>query len=140
MSTDYCAVVAFHGDFASPDMLRRDAGDPVWIDHFFDGHDIDEAIDFCGKFRQVVLVGYSRGGDVVAAVSQRMSHIVAAVLYESPANYVPVGRFPAMLIWNDRGRRRTRAAQESNEKWKRNRETTELSGSGRHSRLIWGWP
>lgn len=97
------AVIAFHGDFANANVLRRDMGDPSWVTHFWDDHDVKEILRFCRSQSSVVLIGYSRGGSLIGHLSKSLFNIERAVLYESPllgTNKVG-GNFPVLWIWNE---------------------------------------
>ena len=143
-------TIALHGDYASPDMLRRDMGNPAWVDHYYDGRgwrDVDGRIELLTHFirsqeEPVVLVGYSRGGDVVARLSNSIPHLIrAAVVYESPVSVDSCGgKFPALCVWNDRGsiRRLQRVDDvvKSLRLWSVGRRCEIMIGSGRHMDLM----
>ena len=85
-------VIALHGDFASAQMLWRDVGDlALSIDLFWEAQGwrraSTEMQDLESYIRHLpeppVLIGYSRGGSVIAALSERVE-LRAAVVYESP--------------------------------------------------------
>lgn len=83
-------VVAFHGDFASPQMLREDSGDPSWITDYMGWEDIhprfiSSALD--QEKEPYVLLGYSRGGQVACRVANSIVYrelFRGIVLYEAP--------------------------------------------------------
>lgn len=129
---------AFHGDFASAEDLQSDMGDPPWVDEY-----VDYRRDFVPAIaaqEAVVLVGYSRGGSVIGELSLRLSNIIGVVLYESPLFGVdqPGGSFPALIIWNDRSRRRRSIeAWDTLQRWRAGgRSVTLLDGRGRHTKFV----
>lgn len=130
-------TIAFHGDFATPVMLAEDIGQGVPIDLWADTTRLTP-YRLLDRFRSVALVGYSRGGALIADLSVECDNIRCAVLYESPLGmYGRVGgSFPVMIIWNDRGRYERRKAQQMEEAWQANgRSVTHLWGRGRHIRI-----
>jgi pimeloyl-ACP methyl ester carboxylesterase len=143
-------VIALHGDFASPEMLKRDMGAPSWVDSYYDGkgwRDVDGRIELLIHFirmleQPVTLVGYSRGGSVIARLSHAIPHLIAcAVLYESPVKDSQgcAGKFPVLQIWNDRGsmRRLHRLDDvlESIRCWSIGRRCEIMVGTGKHMQL-----
>jgi hypothetical protein len=143
-------IIAFHGDYATPKMLKEDMGDLAHsVDYFFNGHDFDEAVDLCRKFDEVSLIGYSAGGGIIADLSVLTKlNIKSVVLYESPLGLFQrtCGKFPACIIWNKNGRMRDSRFNPYRERainmvdqWKHpvsklpfTRHTIELEGNGRH--------
>lgn len=130
-------TIAFHGDFATPAMLADDIGPGLTIDWLVETkscvHD-----SFLKNFRSISLIGYSRGGGLIADLSCMLMNIRCAVLYESPLGmYGRVGgSFPVLIIWNDRGRYERRKAQQMEEAWAAHgRSVTHLWGRGRHVRV-----
>lgn len=140
-------VIALHGDYGWAEMLRIDMGDPHWVTEYYDADKwsrssyelhFSRLVDLVASANRCVLVGYSRGGEVIANLALHCADCIAgAVLYESPVHpqidAVP-GDFPVMLIWNDKGYLRGRgdAAIESMQKWSVNHECKILIGQGRH--------
>lgn len=136
-------VIAFHGRPGRPGILRRDMGDPPWVDQYFAGHDIDAAANEIDRHCRVILVGYSFGGDLIARLTHRCSNVVGAVLYESPLlePMLPRGHFPVCMVWNDRGRRHWPASQRSCLAWDLpERIFVPMNGRGGHVRMTWRWP
>lgn len=136
-------VIAFHGHPGSADLLRRDMGDPEWVDVFFEGHDLDEAVELVNSEDKVILVGYSFGGDLIACMTCHCRNIVGAVLYESPLlkPVIPKGNFPVCMIWNRFGRQSWPASVRSSQAWcKQGRPFVDLEGRGGHVRFTWRWP
>jgi len=136
-------IIALHGDFATADMLCRDVGDlRDSIDGFFDargwlrlGHQVDRLLRIITE--PPILIGYSRGGAVIAMLSEKIE-IRAAVLYESPVIDSGVGgNFPVLQIWNDQGFKfvghRKAEALRAQQLWSGHQVTT-LIGKGRHMR------
>lgn len=141
-------TIAIHGDFATPEMLAQDMGDmsdEVDLFHHFNykrpiqfSHQLDQLCRTIKEKGEVVLIGYSHGGSIIADVTEYLAReIVGAVLYESPvlrSDYI-YGTFPALMIWNDNGASkgiRSNQADRSKRLWKKNRLVTELEGSGGH--------
>jgi dienelactone hydrolase len=130
-------VVAFHGDFASPAMLRRDMG-VNWVDHYWDYKRDD--CELLTQPRELVLVAFSRGGSLVGKLASRLDNIRAAILYEAPLLDAsqPAGDFPVLLIWNRFSIRRfTPQARRSRLEWAAMHEVTEFQGRGFHIKF---WP
>jgi hypothetical protein len=132
------ATIAFHGDGATPEMLREDIGEGLHVDYFVDKY---HAASFCREFPEVNLVGYSRGGGVIADLSCILPNIRSAVLYESPlgAYNKAMGSFPALIIWNKRGRKSKAiyrsAVERMEDAWVIGRHVDFLEGTGRHIRV-----
>lgn len=137
-------IIALHGDLATAEMLKRDVGDlSDSIDLFFDaggwrkfGQQVDRLLRLITE--PPTLIGYSRGGSVIALLSTRIE-IRAAVLYESPVidSEGVGGHFPVLQIWNDRGckfGRRREQALRAEQLWSGHK-VTPLVGRGRHMRL-----
>lgn len=138
-------IIALHGDYATADMLKRDVGSLAsMIDCFWDASGWRPAKREIGKIDRYIkslkeppiLIGYSRGGSIIAMLSNKYP-IRAAVLYESPVldSFSVGGTFPVLQIWNDQGvmhgKRRGQAII-AQEVWKRNHPVTELQGVGTH--------
>lgn len=138
-------IIALHGDFATPDMLMRDMGDlSPMVDCVFDGKgwlrfqaQYERLLRFVTAQRESpILIGYSRGGSVIAKLSGEIE-IAAAVLYESPIidSDCVGGDFPCLMIWNDKGAksgRRRDEAEQSEATWKASHPVTMLQGRGGH--------
>lgn len=138
-------IIALHGDGGSPDMILRDMGDlALMVDKAYDGNRwcffekqysrLLKSIRSLGQ--PPILIGYSRGGDVIAKLSND-TQIAAAVLYESPVidSETVGGEFPCLMIWNDQGAKvgpRRLAALHSEELWKQNHPVDMLTGRGGH--------
>jgi hypothetical protein len=142
-------IIAFHGDYATPKMLKEDMGDLAnEVDYFFNGHDFGEAIDLCKKFDSVKLIGFSSGGALIAELSY-LKNIKSAVLYESPLGISgkTFGNFPACIIWNRNGRMRNsrfnpyrEEALNMVDKWDNGRDILRLVGNGRHISFKFRFP
>lgn len=123
-------VIAFHGDMLpfmnGAQRLRDDMGNPSYVDIYFRGHDIAEAVRMVMDCEQVYLIGYSRGGQVVAELASLLhSRIAGACVYEAPVKEHPKGDFPVLQIWNQGSiRRHTRAAELSRTAWQAGRTET----------------
>jgi len=140
-------IIALHGDYANADMLKRDVGDfaPL-VNCFWDASGWRPAKREISKLERYIkslsepptLIGYSRGGSIIAMLSNKYP-IRAAVLYESPVldSFSVGGTFPVLQIWNDQGfltGKRSGQARAAQEVWKRNHPVTELQGIGTHVR------
>lgn len=147
-------IVAFHGDFASPAMLKEDIG-PIGLDITF-----SRATDWTDAVREGVTelvkpvgIGYSRGDAIIADLSVKYPDLFSCVvLYEGPLGrlFGVGGSFPALIIWNDQGvkaeprggigfflhllaKKRQRMANEKQAAWEANgRKVSFLQGSGKH--------
>lgn len=143
-------IIALHGDLATADMLRRDMGNPAWVNHYYNAggwRNIDAKIELLTHFirlleEPVALVGYSRGGSVIARLSHTIPHLIkCAVVYESPVKDSDGcgGNFPVLSIWNDRGAiRRLHRIDEvlhSINCWSIGRRCEIMVGSGKHFTL-----
>lgn len=140
-------IIALHGDYATAEMLRRDVGDlRNSIDLFFDARgwlrfdaQYDKLLSVVKMLPSApILIGYSRGGSVIARLSCEIE-IAAAVLYESPIidSGGVGGSFPCLMIWNDKGEkygRRSDEAEHSEAIWKESHPVTKLQGKGGHMR------
>ena len=141
-------VIALHGDYAKPADLRRDMGDPDWVDWYPAGHDavnIRNLINSSGwQNEPLVLMGYSKGGSVVGDLSHILDNIVGAVLYESPlmSPEDPGGTFPVLWIRNNYQPAVGRAFElwQTYCAWAENHPITKMTGQGRHIRWRFGWP
>jgi len=143
-------IIALHGDFATAKMFERDVGDLCnSIDLFFDARGwtrfhkrIDRLIGLITQLDDPpILIGYSRGGSAIAALSE-LVEIRAAVVYESPVidSEGVGGSFPVLQIWNHCGARygmnemRRGQAIIAEQIWGENHEVTQLIGKGGHIR------
>lgn len=143
-------IIALHGDFATAEMLQRDVGDlACTVDLFFDAKGwtrfskrIDKLIGLITQLDDPpILIGYSRGGSAIAALSE-LVEIKAAVVYESPVldSDSVGGTFPVLQIWNDRGARyglnehRRQQSIIADQLWAKNHQVTQLIGTGGHIR------
>lgn len=139
-------IIALHGDFATPDMLLRDMGDlSPMVDCAFDGKgwlrfqaQYERLLRFVEAQRESpILIGYSRGGSVIAKLSNEIE-IKAAILYESPIidSETVGGSFPCLMIWNNQGVKqsphRSHQAWLSEATWKASHPVTILQGKGGH--------
>lgn len=138
-------IIALHGDFASAEMLKRDMGSlSPMVDLFWDANGwrrTDREIDRLEAYIRMIpsppiLMGYSRGGSVIAALSERVE-LRAAVVYESPVldSEGAGGAFPVLMCWNDCGvmsGKRAGQARISQQIWKASHPVTEIWGVGRH--------
>lgn len=128
-------VIAFHGSILpfmnGAKMLRRDMGDPEFVDHYFQGNDVEKAIRFCSQFERVFLIGYSKGGSTIGTLTHYLckTRIAGAVLYESPLLEVssiptslPSDDFPVWSLWNaSSSRKDSREGRDTVYQWERNR-------------------
>lgn len=141
-------TIALHGDYATPEMLKRDMGDPTWVDEYFDGRgwryygkSLDKLIQLVNQ--PTILVGYSRGCAAICDIANTplVSHwIEAAVIYEGPVTDSNCGGdFPVLQVWNNRGalKRLGRIDDciQSMQCWSATHQTTLMIGSGMHMRL-----
>ena len=85
-------TIAFHGQFATPGMLRVDAGDPEWIDEYWELYQ-DPAAQLLApaQYESVVLAGYSRGGYIACELANfiirhtlKRPKTAGLILYEAP--------------------------------------------------------
>ena len=141
-------VAAFPGDFARASDLRSDAGNPGWIDGYFDYQRTGSirspysvpCLDDLRRQASVVLVGYSRGGDLVAWLTTQLDNIAGVICYESPVHSVsvPSGEFPACLVWNrDSRKAASQAATDARFAWSMTgRHLTVLFGRGGHTKPV----
>jgi pimeloyl-ACP methyl ester carboxylesterase len=138
-------IIALHGDFASARMLMRDVGDLAEsIDVFWDANGWRRTEPSIAKLERhirtlstpPILIGYSRGGSVIAALSERVE-LRAAIVYESPVidSDGVGGAFPVLMCWNDCGvmaGKRKGQAKIAQQIWKASHPVTEIWGKGRH--------
>lgn len=141
-------TIALHGDFATAEMLQRDVGDLASsIDGFFAAggwvrfeHQFNKLLRLISELQEPpILIGYSRGGSVIARLSE-LIEIKAAILYESPVldSDGVGGTFPVLMLWNDCGVKFGRSAirrgqaKISQEIWSATHPVKELRGSGTH--------
>jgi len=143
-------IIALHGDGGNAEMLEDDVGDLRGIvDCFYNAHGWFRFNHYSEKLLRFIdqlveppiLIGYSRGGSVIAWLSETVE-IAAAVVYESPVldSEGVGGSFPVLQIWNDRGARygrnelRRGQAIIAEQIWGQNHQVTQLIGTGRHMR------
>lgn len=139
-----CRVIAFHGGYLSPESMRRDMGDPAWVDQYLPSADAAAIAEVLPTDRPLILIGYSLGGSLIGHLSNRMSNIVGAVLYESALIGIDsvAGSFPVLWIRNryKSTRRREREFADTRAAWKKGRQFDEVTGTGRHVSWRFGWP
>jgi len=139
-------VFAIPGGHLSGRDLRRDMGDPDWVDHYLDrAHPWDLAVKIESiTDGPIVLIGYSVGGSLIGHMSLLLGNIVGVVVYESPLIGVERvgGDFPVLWIENDYKStwRREAESLEAFLKWFESHSTEVMVGEGRHVRLRFGWP
>jgi len=128
-------------------MLKRDMGDFPLEVAFFDAKrwlNFDAAM---GRLVELVtslpeppiMIGYSRGGSVIAKLSE-LVELRAAVLYESPVvdSEGVGGSFPVLMIWNNEGVKcsrfpaRRKQARRSEQLWAKSHPVTAIEGIGEH--------
>lgn len=138
-------VVAFHGDFASGRILKRDMGNPVWVNRYHDGLDLYKASKSLISRTDNVLIGYSRGGSLIGHLSICQDiRIKAAVLYESPLIGIDEvgGTFPVLWIKNAYRRKgwRKKEMDDTEKLWRATHSVDTLVGQGSHVRFTMGCP
>ena len=140
-------VFALHGGlFLTANDLRRDMGHPKWVDYYLEGHDYRDLYYQIQAVtsEDVVLVGYSEGGSVVAELTWLLDNISGVVLYESPSlrAHTVYGNFPVMWIRNDYKAWwwREEEFDDTLLMWSKEHTITHLKGQGRHARWRLGWP
>lgn len=128
-------VFAIHGDFGA-NRLRRDMGDPDFVDYYLNWSRKDKRSNFnelkniisSPKFETpFVFIGYSYGGEVINQLMNRYfirKNTVGIIQYESPLFSVPptklMKHIGVMQIWNNytpRSRVRARNKQVSKYFW-----------------------
>lgn len=143
-------TVAFHGWVPWPlqghQMLRRDINYNFTPTTYYPkGHDLETIADIIEHINDnLFLIGYSKGGDLIAQLTHTpiLPRIKAAVLYEAPLfdDRIPLGDFPVISIWNDRGyrlyRRGEQEAHDTYWKWSENHPVHGLWGQGKHFTLF----
>lgn len=144
-------TIALHGDFATAEMLQRDVGDLAsLVDCFFAAggwvrfeHQVNKLLRLISELQEPpILIGYSRGGSVIAKISE-LIEIKAVVVYESPVldSDGVGGDFPVLMVWNDCGAKFGRSAirrgqaKISQEIWSATHPVKEIRGSGTHMRF-----
>ena len=137
-------VFALHGGYLSAKALRRDSGDPVWILDYLESRDIKELTNQLQNVPDLVLVGYSEGGDIIADLSFTLPNIKGAILYEAAIldPFFPAGDFPVLWIRNDYTtlRYREEIFLESKHSWQKNHPMETMTGKGRHIKFSPRWP
>jgi len=136
-------VFALHGGGLSAAAMRRDMGDPPWVDCYVEGDDMSEVLASVGI--DIVLIGYSLGGSRIGELSQLLpSDIVGAVLYESPLLGLQStgGNFPVLWIRNQyrSTEKREREFSRAERIWSSTHPIQRELGEGRHVRWRFGWP
>lgn len=116
-------------------------GDPRWVDWYWD-YGRDDLSTIRDSQSGVILVGYSRGGQIIGELSARLDNVVAAIIYESPPPRNVGGNFPVLLIWNRRSRKaKSKQAALTERQWRLGgRRVDRLSGKGRHLKWVRGVP
>lgn len=137
-------VVALHGDFASGDLLRRDMGDPSWVNRFPTWRSRSDIELPAGE--PTVLIGYSSGADMVRrllaeSVFSGRRNVVAAIGYEPlTTEPLPVTSVPLLVIGNRLGRWRwTPAGRLYRQRWI-DAGAAVMTGRGTHVRATFAWP
>lgn len=154
-------TIAFHGQFATPGMLRYDAGDPEWIDKYLYlvGRNpfhreliIEETLDYLLSLERMVFAGFSEGGRDACRLSNsflrdkiRKPVVVGLILYEAP---IPreglLGDMPVIYVRSKKPVKRYdlfRRARESRmnriiRDLKRNHEVTVLESKHGHTKTV----
>lgn len=145
-----CATVAFHGQYASPEILQRDMGDPDWVDWYaqvpYDTTSREFLADMLWDYDRLILIGYSLGGSLIGHLTAEIptSKIVGAVLYESPllnTDHV-YGSFPVLWIRNKYKTtpRREQEFETTLDTWAEQHSIDRMFGTGRHMKFVWDWP
>lgn len=133
-------TIALHGGYLTPGDLRRDMGDPDWVDDY---------LPTASKIKlpthtPLVLIGYSLGGSLIGHLSHFCRNIVAVVLYESPLIGLKVvaGSFPVLWVRNryTSTAKRERKFDDTKRIWQRSHRVDEMTGQGRHVAWRFGWP
>lgn len=149
-------VIAFIGDSfggrVKPEHLRQDMGDPAWLDlcMAYDRHP-GHRYSFSRQDWQVlitatalILLGFSRGGDVVRFLSRYMhDKIRLGIPYEAPCFGPPGGSFKVLLGTNrhslrthkPNGRLRPKA-RNMFAAWDDGRLVVPITGVGRHIKRV----
>jgi pimeloyl-ACP methyl ester carboxylesterase len=134
-------VIAFHGQGGSGQWLREDCCEFYLIDYYFDGFNVAEAIRFCDQFDRLILVGYSRGGQLAAKVAIVLKDKMAGImLYESKPlkGFGKVtGDYPALIVWNDQGRGDSAAGRRTDSQWSTHPFQRRIA-SGKHLKRVPG--
>jgi pimeloyl-ACP methyl ester carboxylesterase len=100
-------VLAFHGQGSSPARMKYDMGNPNWVTYYPDWKRFRGAEHFAEahSFRDVVLIGYSLGGEFIAELTRTSlaSKIRGIVVYESPVRRGPPRPLgcKVKIIWNN---------------------------------------
>ena len=140
-------IIALHGDFATPGMLKRDMGDFPLVADFFDARGWINFASAMGRLVSLVkslpepptVIGYSRGGSAIARLSE-LVELRSAVLYESPIvdSDGVGGSFPVLMVWNDAGAKysrfpaRRKQVRRSEQLWAKSHPVTPIEGVGKH--------
>jgi hypothetical protein len=145
-------VVAYHGDFASGKILKRDSCGPWWVD-WWPNWKRNRRAQELPTDRPVALLAFSGGGDLTARQVGIYPNVVAVVNYECPnrRDIVPRGKCPVLAAWNRNGRGIAGGSPEDRIYWTAEAKTTmeqwaaghplQLAfGNGGHVRRARGWP
>lgn len=137
-------VIAIHGDFARGTTLKRDMGDPEWVDYYPNIRcrryvDLENFIIKINKPH--ILIGYSSGADHIAKyinaryVCTSLPKTMGVIVYEPMCTVDDIYcECPSIQIWNDKGylhNRKAKAAKLSSETWSR-ASALFMEGKGRH--------
>lgn len=133
-------VIAFHGWRSSGRKLQYAMSWPSWVDWYPDWqHDFRDATQFSqdtlaayGR-QKYVLVGYSLGGEFLAALTHEAigEYLAGVIVYESPLRNGPPRKLdiPGVQIWNNypqKGIRRKLQKMVSIDRWKEAMSESEL--------------
>ena len=146
MAVSIVRTIAFHGGYLSPEDLRRDMGDPDWVDEYLpsDYRKVINSGRLIASRGPIVLVGYSIGGSLIGHLSRVLPNIIGAVLYESALIGIDkvAGSFPVLWIRNryESTKRREHEFDSTRAAWSVGREMADMRGEGRHVTWRWGWP
>lgn len=128
-------------------MLREDIGDIDLNIYFSDARNVRAARREIERLEasELSAIGYSRGCRIIADLTCLMPQVFRrVVLYEGPLGRMNAagGNAPALIVWNDAGRRHTKPADEMEIAWARGgRHVEHLIGIGGHVRKdpVLGW-
>lgn len=135
---------ALHGGFLSPSAMCRDMGNPPWVTHYLAQRDPDTLIKNLILYPNLILIGYSEGGNLIGQIASYLPNIKGVVLYESPLleDTIPSGSFPVLWIRNNYRTLRYREEEflDTKYRWQRTHYMETLTGSGRHIKWSSSWP
>jgi hypothetical protein len=133
-------IIAYHGFGGTAQMLKEDIGEIDLDIHFSEFRNVRQArreIERLGS-SELSAIGYSRGCRIIADLTCLMPEVFQrVVLYEGPLGRMQAagGNAPALIVWNDLGRRCLPAADEMEIAWARGgRHVEHLRGVGTHIR------